>query len=767
MYWSTHERDQAFGAHTHVYNHKWTGYSQALPERDDPSLDKAARWALWSARHGEETGQPVATILYFLKGLRSPGQQAYKKWITAYPDYFTHIGSTQKAACPLHREDQWTQGADTDATQPKCQMEIFVAWNSPARRELSNKRNLGDLEKELQRAFNDDLSGMDPPPQFAMPNLKGDWWNAERHIYTPGIGKDDALRADSRRAPRSFRVTDSDADMGTWPTSPMREDEITQQYACEGSRLRHAWREMAYTDGSRIDITMPGGQKMARCGAGVYIPDTGEPASAPRRAQEYTVDPAGASSTDTINRAELAGIWAALNAGKRIVASDSATSLSQIRRALLSPMDLRYHKHRDLLELIVAAMRNLTSMGEPIHLYKVRAHNGDIGNELVDAVAKRAAIGSEARDVTVPKNSAPSYTHDTWPHKHTDATGEDTRLRGLENLTSDLHEHMHKRLRLGNSNTSSVYYQSWQRIKPMADSSISNSYINHAAFTYAERKTALNWRFGTLWSNKMAYRYQFSNTSKCPLCGEPDGGEHISGGCRHASMERMYTARHHHTGRILLKAISKGSMGAGLVMADLGSAANCEKDGAPVLQHTQVPAELLPTPTEPSGTQGAPVSGQKMKKKLQPDAMIVQYPEHGSEEQHPKIYIVEFKYCRDTTPGNQLQACHTQHEDLIAQLTAKGTPRRNIKLIPILLGHSGTIYTEHTLQGMETLGISKQYAKKCAQKMHIDAIKQLHSIVKTRRYLEHLGAPKAGQLPGNQQNNQRDPKRQKQNLRPP
>ena len=193
----------------------------------------------------------MATILYFLKGLRSPGQQAYKKWITAYPDYFTHIGSTQKAVCPLHREDQWTQGADTDATQPKCQMEIFVAWNSPARRELSHERGLSDLKQELQRAFNDELSGMNPPPQLAMPNLEGDWWNAERHIYTPGICKDDALRADSRRAPRLFRASDPDADMGTWPSNPMREDEITQQYACEGSSLlRHAWREMAYTDGS-------------------------------------------------------------------------------------------------------------------------------------------------------------------------------------------------------------------------------------------------------------------------------------------------------------------------------------------------------------------------------------------------------------------------------------------------------------------------------------------------------------------------------------
>ena len=190
---------------THVYNHKWTGYSQALPEHDDPSLDRAARWALWSARHSNGRGNRPAgsnhPVLLERPSITTAGQQAYKKWITASLDYFTHIGSTQKAACPLHREDQWTQGADTDAAQPKCQTEIFVAWNSPARRELSNER-ANDLKQELQRAFNDELSGMDPPPQFAMPNLKGAWLNAERHIYTARICKDDALRADSRRSPR-------------------------------------------------------------------------------------------------------------------------------------------------------------------------------------------------------------------------------------------------------------------------------------------------------------------------------------------------------------------------------------------------------------------------------------------------------------------------------------------------------------------------------------------------------------------------------------
>ena len=48
-------------------------------------------------------------------------------------------------------------------------------------------------------------------------------------------------------------------------------------------------------------------------------------------------------------------------------------------------------------------------------------------------------------------------------------------------------------------------------------------------------------------------------------------------------MERIYTARHNSTGRILLRAISKGDLGTDLDMADLGSAAKCDMDGAPVL----------------------------------------------------------------------------------------------------------------------------------------------------------------------------------------
>ena len=383
-------------------------------------------------------------------------------------------------------------------------------------------------------------------------------------------------------------------------------------------------------------------------------------------------------------------------------------------------------------------MRALTADGSEIHLYKVRAHNGDIGNELVDEVAKRAAIGGIRHDITVPTPAEPSYTNNYWPH--TNAMEEDTQPIGMENLSHALKAHMHSRHRLGGANTDSIYYQSWQRIKPMADSTISASFLTHAAITHAARKTALNWRFGTLWSKKMAFRCQQSNTMKCPLCGLIDGGEHISGGCRHASMERMYTERHNSTGRILLRAISKGNMGADLVMADLGSAEKCEKDGAPVLQLRHVPADMLPLKLPaPQQQAGAPEEEAKAggKKKLQPDAMIVQNSESGAKHEQI-IYIIEFKFCRDTKPEDQLQACNTQHQELIEKLVAKGTPRKNIKLIPILVGHSGTVYIEHTLRAIEKLGVNMFHAKKCATKMHVEAIRQLHSIVKTRRYLEHL-----------------------------
>ena len=337
-------------------------------------------------------------------------------------------------------------------------------------------------------------------------------------------------------------------------------------------------------------------------------------------------------------------------------------------------------------------------------------------------------MGEGPPDLTVPVAPEPSYTSSFWAKKVASEAGQPARYEYLDNLGKALRTHMHERHRMGKSNVQSVYYESWQKIRPKADTATSNRFVNHPEVSFGARRIALEWRQGTLWSNKAAFRCGMSNTPQCPLCGQMDGGGHISGGCQHHVMNRMYMARHNSTGRILLKAISKGSMGADLVMADLGSAEKCEQDGAPIITQRRVPAELL------SHLKSAQTSEQP---KSQPDAMIVL---KGNGDEKDTVLLIEFKYCRDTKPDDQLKHCTTQHADLMQALRGTYT----VKLVPILIGHSGTIFTEHTLSSLKQLGITPIHANKCALKMHLDAIQHLHSIVKTRRHLEHQASPPLG-----------------------
>ena len=152
---------------------------------------------------------------------------------------------------------------------------------------------------------------------------------------------------------------------------------------------------------------------------------------------------------------------------------------------------------------------------------------------------------------------------------------------------------------------------------------------------------------------------------------------------------------HNSTGRILLRAISKGDMGPDLVMADLGSAERCEQDGTPTLP--RFPEGLKAFLLKP-GTHNS-----------RPDVIISRTDADGKRI----IYLIEFKYCKDTKPEDQLEACKSQHAMLMSDLTAAGYV---VHLVPVIIGHSGTIYTTHTINNMTQLGISTLHARKCAQK---------------------------------------------------
>ena len=93
--------------------------------------------------------------------------------------------------------------------------------------------------------------------------------------------------------------------------------------------------------------------------------------------------------TNTISRAELAAtIAAAVIHGYSHIATDSLTSLHQIKMQLSHPNLHCHHIQGDVHQSIAKAIRQSPS---PIHFFKVKSHAGIIGNEHADALAEKSA----------------------------------------------------------------------------------------------------------------------------------------------------------------------------------------------------------------------------------------------------------------------------------------------------------------------------------------------------------------------------------------
>jgi len=130
-------------------------------------------------------------------------------------------------------------------------------------------------------------------------------------------------------------------------------------------------------------------------GAGVYHPQSSNNTAA---------KPGGTSINKTINRAELAGIAAALINVHTHIATDSAGALWQIRNSIFYPQHMKRHKHAKLLKITV---HHIQLSKDTIHLYKVKAHAGILGNECADAIAKCSAENQSGHDIHINTDAHP------------------------------------------------------------------------------------------------------------------------------------------------------------------------------------------------------------------------------------------------------------------------------------------------------------------------------------------------------------------------
>jgi ribonuclease HI len=152
------------------------------------------------------------------------------------------------------------------------------------------------------------------------------------------------------------------------------------------------WKPITYTDGSAMQDETSGQQ----IGAGNFTPttDTGYSDTIP-------INPGGNGPTLTINKAELAAELVAVQNGYTEIATDSASSLFQIRKQLLNPMAVLHHLHRELLKDIVTLIQSSPST---VTFYKVKSHSGIIGNEGADHLAHRAAV-NQVSDTSLPPST--------------------------------------------------------------------------------------------------------------------------------------------------------------------------------------------------------------------------------------------------------------------------------------------------------------------------------------------------------------------------
>ena len=121
-------------------------------------------------------------------------------------------------------------------------------------------------------------------------------------------------------------------------------------------------------------------------------------------------------------------------------------------------------------------------------------------------------------------------------------------------------------------------------------------------------------------------------------------------------------------------------------------------------------------------------------KSTRSDIILATRKSEGGGGDYKQITIVEIKFCRDTDHQQQLDRALSQHQALRSKLVL--THQCPVNVTPILIGVSGALFTNYTAEALKNLGIKGNPLKTTLNKLHVQAIQTLRSIVSTRRRLE-------------------------------
>ena len=104
-YYSRYPEDKLFGANVDAFSCKWQGASQAHPEHEPAAMEKALRWAIYSA---EDTSEPTLTA-FVLPWWNDTGT-SYNRWLT-HPA-IQEVATIKRNKFRFKNPMQWADGTE-------------------------------------------------------------------------------------------------------------------------------------------------------------------------------------------------------------------------------------------------------------------------------------------------------------------------------------------------------------------------------------------------------------------------------------------------------------------------------------------------------------------------------------------------------------------------------------------------------------------------------------------------------------------------------
>lgn len=473
-----------------------------------------------------------------------------------------------------------------------------------------------------------------------------------------------------------------------------------------------------YTDGSCTKIG-----KNSVCGTGVYVTKT---------QRGYTINPAGQNLTNTINRAELAGILSALRdiippTEPVTILSDSLCSLLQVHKHMLNPRAHMFHRHKYLIQAICTCLEERASQGTPTALHKVKGHSGIKGNDAADALAAKAAAHPNNTDFNLRDINATPYQNIYWPHVG------DQPLSDLQgSIRTHAREHDPRPVH-------AVYHNAWRNVECELLPN-TRQYIYKPSVSPSSRNAALRFWYGALFNATLAARFKHKGPgrappAKCPICPcKIDSAGHMVGACQHPEITGLRISRHNDIALMMARALSS-STDPLIANADVYVDAGKGSRSLSRYKGDRVPHSMIPHVPDAD------------RLRMRPDIMILSYARNNVTEldeaspdrldalkKHATIYIVEIGCCTDTRYYDTYNEKLVQHSNLVQALQEAGW--KVIAVKPLIFGQGGCQYINTRKAMTDELHIPPDLTHTLLQRTQLMNIKRLVQIITTRRKLE-------------------------------